>query len=73
MKTRQIFKISWYDFIVSCSYVYGTVNPYRLYAYIPGTDRYGYPTKHRKQIALYADFTSVLYHLYKLSIDKKYE
>ena len=70
MKTTQLFKLSWHGFCVSCIYVYNTVNPYRFYAYVPGIDKYGYPTKRRKQIAAYADLTSVLYHLYQLSADK---
>ena len=73
MKTRQIFKIFWYGFNVSCTYYYNTVNPYRLYAYKPGIDKYGYHMKHKKQIAAYADLSSVLYHLYQLSLENRIE
>ena len=33
---------------------------YRLVLFVPGKDRYGYRTEHRKTIAKYADMASVL-------------
>ena len=39
------------------------VNPYKLYKVNWGTNKYGYPAKHRKLIAKYADFKSVLCHI----------
>ena len=38
-------------------------NPYRLYLVYPDKDRYGYPTRHRKQLAVYGDMTSVICHI----------
>ena len=68
MKTTQVFNLKWGKVRVSCVYIHNTTNPYRLYTLTRATDRYGYPTEHRKQIAKYADLTSVLYHVYRLSL-----
>lgn len=38
-------------------------NPYRLYLVYPDKDRYGYPTRHKKQLAVYGDMSSVICHI----------
>lgn len=38
-------------------------NPYYLYLVYPDKDRYGYPTRHKKQLAVYGDMTSVICHI----------
>ena len=72
MKRTQIAKISWHGFNVSCVYLYDTVNPYRIYIHSMTRNKYGYYTESRKQIAAYADMTSAMYHIYKLSYQKEY-
>jgi len=44
-------------------------NPYRLYLIYPAHDKYGYPTKHRKQLAQYADMTSIICHIKDLYLN----
>ena len=72
MKRKQITKISWNGFNVSCVYVYDTVNPYRIYIHSMVRNKYGYYTERRKQIAAYADMSSTMYHIYKLVYEKEY-
>lgn len=71
MKT-QVFKIKWFvgnSIWLSCVYFHNdTINPYRLYKHYIAKGKDGYNTEHKKQIAKYGDLTSVLYHVYQLSV-----
>lgn len=41
-------------------------NPYRVYLLYHGRDKYGFPSVHRKQIAKYGDFFSVICFIHDL-------
>ena len=59
MKTMKVLDINCFIHLVCIRHV-GDVNPYRLYAVIYEKDKYGYTTPHRKLIAKYGNFESVL-------------
>ena len=59
MKTMKVLDINCFVHLVCIKHI-GNVNPYRLYAVIYEKNRYGYTVPHRKQIAKYGNFESVL-------------
>ena len=72
-KTAIVFKPEWHLTKLSCKYISGKINPYRLYMHLWYTDKGNkWPTEHKKQIASYADLTSVMYHVYKLVQNDEY-
>lgn len=48
-------------------------NPYRLYLVYPDKDKYVYPTRHRKQLAVYGDMASVICHIRDLYIYGRFQ
>ena len=72
-KTIQIFNIEWRNIRLSCKYMTGKTNPYRLYKHEwYRSDDCEWPKEHKLQIASYADLTSVMYHVYKLTHASEY-
>ena len=73
MKSKKLFSIDHNGLYISCVYIHGTINPYRIYNhYVSAHPVYGYPVKHRKQIAAYGDMSSTMYHVYKMAYDNEY-
>lgn len=67
-KTATIFKVEWFNLRLSCKYLSGKTNPYRLYCHKWYIDEFHtYPTEHIKQIAAYGDLTSVMFYVYTLT------
>ena len=72
-KTTKVLEIKDYPHLV-CVRHNGSVNPYRLYLFYPGKDKFGYSTEHKKQLAAYADIHSVICHIndmYKADVQYK--
>lgn len=64
MATKKVLTIDEYPYRLECiRHNDAAVNPYRLYILYPGTDRYGYPTMHRRKLTEYADTASVICHI----------
>jgi hypothetical protein len=63
MATHKVLSIHDHPFYLECVRNSKTVNPYLLYILYPGTDRYGYPAKHRRKLAAYGDMHSIICHV----------
>lgn len=61
---RKLFTIRHGIYDCECVYDDGEkYNKYKLYRIWTDTNKYGYPSKHRKLIVKYADFKSILCHM----------
>lgn len=69
MATKKVLTIDEYPYRLECiRHNDAAVNPYLLYILYPGTDRYGYPTMHRKKLTAYGDSQSVIWHIKDLYV-----
>ena len=63
MKTIKVLDICDYVHLVCIKDLTTNCNPYRLYLVYRSLDKYGYPANHKKQLAAYQDFASVICHV----------